>query len=48
MCILQRPKIRLNNNAGASICTKPTISIDGSGGYGRYGLGISSVEGDGE
>jgi hypothetical protein len=45
MCISQRPKIRLNDNVAASIPTESTISFDGSGGY---GVGIGSVESDGE
>ena len=44
MCISQRPKNRLNDNA-AAIIPDSAISIDGSGGY---GLGIGRVEGDGE
>jgi hypothetical protein len=45
MCISQRSKNRLNDNAVAISPNSSAISIDGSGGY---GLGIGSVESDGE
>ena len=45
MCISQRSKNCLNDDAVAISPTSSTISIDGSGGY---GIGIGSVEGNGE